>query len=1148
MGQFILNSSTFVISIGYGFYVSWRLTLIILSVSPLLAIAGGGFQYVLTKLTDISERAYGKAGGIAQEVLISIRTVAAFNGQDRELERYKSHLAAARRAGQKKGWIQGGTLGFTNFVMFSTYGLAFYYGSYLIEWGYTTPGDIVGTFFAVLIGTFSLGMAVPFLGELAATKAAAGHIVITVQRTPEIDVDRQGRTLPQVNGNLDLERVTFRYPSRPEQLIFRDLNLNAQAGDKVALVGHSGGGKSSIISLLLRFYDAEGGVVRLDGVDVRELDLKWLRQQFGYVQQEPVLFSCSVAENLRLGCTHMHVTQEQIEQACKDANIHDTIMRLPYGYKTTVGEAGGQLSGGQRQRLCIARAILKQPKLLLLDEATSALDRQSEMLVQEALQNVAKARTAVVIAHRLVTIRTATQICFVRPPARRPGWLSEKELAADENTSFGNDSFGDRAYSVISERGTHDALMSKNGEYASMVHSQSAVDRRQSSAPVTPLSNPTAGVSAFPVSEPAMTVGATGPGSLPPSGGETGGMSAPPVTPVSGLGAVAVQVSEGAGEEIADFAAAEEETEEQPADPTGRIAKMSSPELGYILLGFLGAIGSGLIYPAYALIFADIITVFFKPIPQMRDETPKWCLLFLGLGVLAFFMYLFKMAMLGIAGERLTERLRALLFKSMLRQDISFFDDKKNDSGALCNTLSTECTKVYHAFGPNIAIILGTLATLIFGFTVAFIISWKLSLVLLTGVPLLILAGAVNVIILTGMTGKDGGLYAEANSIAVETVGSIKTVMAFNMQETRIAQYEAKLDDCMKKILRKAFIAGFFTGSTQIIMFGLFGLGFLYSATLIEKGELDFNGAMKAAMALIMSAWGVGESASMGGVVANAKPAAATVFKIIDREPPIDTHNTGGLVLDKVKQQVELRQVGFRYPARPETKVLRGLDMVVPAGKHVALIGMTGCGKSTCLQLLERFYDPEEGQVLIDGVDIKQYNVPALRRAIAVVSQEPVLFDDTVHNNIAYGKPDATEQEVEQAARIAFIHDTIARLADGYQTKVGLKGNMLSGGQRQRVAIARAVLMNPSILLLDEATAALDNESEKEVQRALDNIVATLNMTVFTIAHRLSTIKNVDLIAVIHEGVVIEFGSHEHLYNMGGEYRRRYDLYHSQPV
>jgi len=283
-----------------------------------------------------------------------------------------------------------------------------------------------------------------------------------------------------------------------------------------------------------------------------------------------------------------------------------------------------------------------------------------------------------------------------------------------------------------------------------------------------------------------------------------------------------------------------------------------------------------------------------------------------------------------------------------------------------------------------------------------------------------------------------------------------------------------------------------------------------------------------------LTAMSIGQSTAMAPNVAKAKPAASALFQMIDEIPEIDSESTVGDILNSVTGNIEFKQVEFFYATRPDATVFDALNLTVAPGKVMALVGQSGCGKSSIISLLERFYNPVEGEILLDGVEIRKINLKSLRQQIGLVGQEPVLFAGTIADNIRYGKPDATQEEIEAAARDSNAHDFVSHFPDKYETFCGEKGTQLSGGQKQRIAIARAIIKNPKILLLDEATSALDTESEKIVQEALDRVMK--GRTTIVVAHRLTTIKHADIIAVVDDCKIAEEGTHDELMKFNGIY------------
>ncbi|KAA3680384.1 ATP-binding cassette, subfamily B (MDR/TAP), member 1 [Paragonimus westermani] len=436
----IQQLSGFVSGIIIAYIINWRLALVATAVLPLVVTGFSSFGILGKHFFGKELAAYSKASAIAGEVISSIRTVVAFGGERKELRRYTEELTTAESVGIKKSIAFGGVVGLIGFAMYVSAALIFWYGIKLIIESQLDPGSVVLVFGNIIIGSIFLGTAFTNFPFIINAISAAKQIYGTIERIPPIDKDKTGVKLEQLNGNIIFRNVSFAYANRRDVPILQNFNLNLRAGQTVALVGSSGSGKSTIIHMIQRFYDPTEGEILVEGVDLRTLDLKHHRSQLGCVQQEPVLFEGTVADNIRMG--KIDATDEEVIEAARLANAHDFIMNLPEAYETRVGESGLGLSGGQKQRIAIARAVVRQPKLLLLDEATSALDTRSERVVQQALDRASFGRTVLVVAHRLTTVRNADLIMVL-----------------------------DKGH--IRETGTHEELLKRNGLYATMVHNQS---------------------------------------------------------------------------------------------------------------------------------------------------------------------------------------------------------------------------------------------------------------------------------------------------------------------------------------------------------------------------------------------------------------------------------------------------------------------------------------------------------------------------------------------------------------------------------------------------------------------------------------------------------------------------------------------------
>jgi len=1061
-------TTTFFTGFIIGFVFGWKMTLIIFAATPVLAIAGVVFGKMIAETTGEGQGHYAEAGAVADEVLGMIRIVTAFGGRERELARYDTKLDKAYRAGVRKAGAMGMAMGFMFMVIFFVYALAFYVGNRLVSSGEMMPGSVLTVFFSVFFGAMSLGQSGPAVSAVMTARGAAPKVFEIIERDSQIDpFSDEGEIPDTIHGEVHFENVAFSYPSRPDTQILRSLNLSAPQGKTLALVGPSGCGKSTAVLLLERFYDPSEGTVKIGGVDIRKLNVTFLRSQIGFVSQMPTLFAGTIRENIALGAplvssrdesgrliwTRREVSMKEIESSAKKANAHNFIMKLPEKYDTVIGERGAMLSGGQRQRIAIARALIRDPAILLLDEATSALDAASEKVVQEALERASQGRTTIVIAHRLSTIKDADSIAVL---------------------SGGG----------VVEQGSHADLMMKAGIYRNLVELQNIEASKQEAKKDSHVGH-SAEKDVDDVAQPSQSM--TRDQSLQES------------------------VTEDQNDPVVDKGV------------TLRAFRDSRSHWLYIMLGIVGSAGLGVMFPLMSWIFSIVLT----ELASKGDNINFWCGMFVVLGLASFIVQYLQFGMLGISGEGLTRSLRSRCFAALLRQEMAYFDERENSVGSLIVRLSTEATLVQGLTGQAFGIMVQIVFTLLSGIIIAFTGCWYVALLVLGLLPFIGIGGAIQMKLMTGFDANSKTLFSSAGRIASEAVDNNRVMAAIGAERHFLSLYKDALSGPLKSGLRTAIVGGAGFGFAEFFIFGVFAFSYWLGSTLTAQDKCSFLDVNKALNGLLFAGMTLGQAAAFIPDIGAARVAATKIYRLIDRHSSIDPSSPDGRK-DEVMGEVNANDVGFHYPTRPEVRVLRNLSFSVRQGMTLALVGESGCGKSTVVSLLERFYDVDKGEFLVDGVALVDYNVARVREQMSIVTQDPDLFDASVRDNITYGlTSDVSDDDVEQVARAANAHDFISELVDGYQTRVGERGGQLSGGQRQRIAIARALIRNPKILLLDEATSALDSKSEHVVQQALD--LARVGRTTIIIAHRLSTVKNADAIAVVKGGGIAEIGTHDEL-------------------
>ncbi|XP_047049013.1 ABC transporter B family member 10-like [Lolium rigidum] len=975
---------------------------------------------------------------IGEKTLSHIKTVFSFVGENSAMRSFIKCMDKQYKLSKKEAMTKG----------------LVYIGAVAVTARSATAGETIAAVINILSAAIYISNAAPDLQAFSQAKAAGKEVFKVIKRKPAISYESDGIILDKVTGDIEIREVEFTYPSREENPILQGFSLTIPAGKVVALVGSSGCGKSTVISLVQRFYDPISGDIIIDGQNIKELDLKSLRRNIGSVSQEPALFSGTIMDNLRIG--KMDATDEEIIEAAKTANVHSFISKLPNQYSTEVGERGVQLSGGQKQRIAIARAILKDPPILLLDEATSALDSESEKVVQDALDRAMQGRTVILIAHRMSTIINADKIVVV------------------ENGR-------------VAQSGTHEELLEKSTFYLSVCNMQNLEKKSGKS-------------------EERFT----------DQGAE--------------------QDTETYKEH--SFTAHEQEKKPEPTtkQPKQGVRKRTSAFnrifLGTmklvpqkVLLGSTAAAISGISRPLFAFYIMTVGIAYLDPDAKRMH-------------------YIY-----GLVGERAMNNLREALFSVVLRNEIGWFEESKNSVGFLTSRVVTDTSMIKTIISDRMAVIVQCISSILVATVLSMAVNWRMGLVSWALMPCHFVAGLVQVRSAKGFATDTFKSHRKLISLTSEAVSNIRTVASFVQEEEILRKADLALQEPMRISRIESIKYGVVQGISLCLWHMTHAIALSYTIVLLDKRLATFKDCVRSYQAFAMTISSITELWSLIPMVLSAIAILDPALDILDRETQIVPDEPKVTSEDRIVGNVEFEDVRFSYPSRPEVTILDSLSLSIESGQRVALVGPSGSGKSTVLALLLRFYDPCNGRVLVDGKDLRSYNLKCLRKQIGFVQQEPILFNLSIRENISYGNEGASETEIVEAAMEANIHEFISSLSKGYDTVVGDKGSQLSGGQKQRIAVARTILKKPVILLLDEATSALDGESERVVMDTLgakgwkSKGELSSKLTSITIAHRLSTVTNTDVIVVMDKGEVVETGSHATLLAASnGIYARLYSM------
>ena len=1141
-----------IVGVTISFLLSWKLSLVILTVAPLTIYLIIYFTKVSKNASKISKEAYQRAGGKAEEMLYNIQTIFSFVNFDFELERFNRNIDEVFKCDKDKALKIGLSQSIMGLSSYLSFTIAIFFGKKIIlenkinkiENGLKV-GDILVVILSMSASIWSLIGIAPNLKIIIDAATSAKDYFILLERKPRIHTNLSPiiKDKNKINGIIEFKNVNFSYDNSKK--VLDNFSLIIEPGKKIALIGESGCGKSTVVNLLERIYEIESynnnnnykeivndtetlklkeennninndnsfssdkyspilqNGIFLDGEEITNYDLEFYRSLFGYVQQEPVLFNKSIRDNIIFGREksikklNMN-TDILIKEACDIAHVTEFLNKLEDGLNFKVGIQGNKLSGGQKQRIAIARAVLLKPKIIILDEATSALDYKNELEVQKALDNLkSKNITTFVISHRLNTIINSDIIYFMKD-------------------------------GKILEKGNHKDLFKKNGLYKKLIQNQ--VDE-----------NGNLNIKEEDILENTFEKRLITKRKL----------------------VIYNRMKEKKNIEFSIFS-------------ISKLFNIVKDKKKLVIIGIISSVLLGTSMTLSGYFFGFTINALSQTkIQKLNSYTYLWGSIY-SLNSIFIQLFLFlKVYCLEIISSLLTANLRKMILKKYLELNMSFYDKIENSPGALLSKLSMDTIQLNSIFQMIVGDLFHSFGALISGLTLASYYDWRLTIVSFCFIPFIITSNLF--IAKTRRSGRKSFKKnnIEAGAILSESVLNTKTIFSFNFQKESVKLYMEVLNSERRTFVRDSILLGLLIGFGIFCSFVNHSALFYFSKKYFLNKTLDYKTMNITIHILDLMTRGITNGVRGIFDINIAKNSFISIFDTLNIDNEIDHTKNGNkdkITPDDIQGKIEFKNVYFKYPINlneeekknknqkennlptPLEKgkyILKDINFTINPGEKVALIGFSGSGKTTIIKLLERFYEPSKGNILIDGVNLQDYNLYELRKKIGLVNQEPIIFKRNVYENIKYGNLNSNKNSVIQAAKNASIDHLLLSSSSSTDNNkniiihdndenINYAKSKVSGGEKQRISIARIFLKEPKILLLDEPTSFLDKKNENEISKNLNKLMK--GKTTLIATHRLDSIIDANQILVFKNGKLIQNGTHKELINIEGEYKKLFAL------